>query len=89
MSTKSEVPHHLPGLAVPTSRTRHPAIPSRQRASDASLLTRLQAANDRVRRLTDENDKLRRRLAHALGDRRAEQTGQAPRQILDITDEQQ
>jgi hypothetical protein len=42
----------------------------RQRTSDASLLARLQAALDQCRKLTEENSRLRRQLAHALGERR-------------------
>lgn len=41
-----------------------------QRASEASLRQRLEAANDRIRRLNDENQRLRQQLAHALGQRR-------------------
>lgn len=62
--------------------TRHaptPSIPASQRASEASLLARLQAANERVRTLTEENNRLRHRLAHALGDQRAAQHGQGAR----------
>ena len=63
-----------------TRRAPAPSIPASQRASEASLLARLQAANERVRTLTAENDKLRRRLAHALGDQRAAQGARpAPR----------
>ncbi len=56
-----------------TARTRSPAqpLPARQRASDASLLRRLEAANERARSLTQENCDLRRQLARALGDLRA------------------
>lgn len=53
--------------------TRHspvPAVPAAQRTSDASLLIRLQAANENNRLLTQENQRLRRQLAHALGDQR-------------------
>ena len=53
--------------------TRHspaPAIPAAQRTSDASLLIRLQAANENNRLLAQENKRLRRQLAHALGDQR-------------------
>lgn len=42
-------------------------IPSPQRASDASLRQRLELATSRNRELTDENERLRRQLAHALG----------------------
>jgi hypothetical protein len=43
------------------------AIPAAQRATDASLRTRLTAALDRNKQLADENARLRRQLAHALG----------------------
>ncbi|MEU2868708.1 DUF6262 family protein [Streptomyces olivoreticuli] len=56
-------------------RTRHhiPAtrpVPDRQRASDLSLLRRLEAAIERNRQLEAENRELREALAHALGERR-------------------
>lgn len=47
-------------------------IPDRQRASDASLLRRLESAAERVRRLEAENQQLREALALALGERRAD-----------------
>ena len=50
------------------------AIPAAQRASDASLRTRLAAALERNRQLADDNARLRRQLARALGDQRSEQT---------------
>ncbi len=74
--TQPDLRAEIERLRDATRRAPTPAIPASQRASDASLLARLQAANERVRRLTEENDKLRRRLAHALGDQRANQTGQ-------------
>ena len=49
----------------------HAAVPSRQRASSTSLLQRLEAAADRIRRLESENQQLRDALARALGERRA------------------
>ncbi len=42
-------------------------IPAGQRATDASLRARLTAALDRNRQLADENARLHRQLAHALG----------------------
>jgi hypothetical protein len=45
-------------------------VPSRQRSSDASLLRRLDIANKRIRELTEDNHRLRRQLAQALGDNR-------------------
>ena len=47
------------------------SVPASQRASDTSLLRRLETANQRNRQLTDENQRLRRQLARALGDQRA------------------
>lgn len=52
-------------------------VPARQRASDDSLRRRLDIANCRNRELTDENQRLRRQLAHALGQLR-ENSGSAP-----------
>src|SRR5258706_15554131 len=46
-------------------------VPDRQRASDASLLRRLEAATERIQRLQAENQQLREALAQALGERRA------------------
>lgn len=53
--------------------TRHaPAapIPARQRTSEESALARLDIALKRNRELVKENQRLRRQLAHALGDQR-------------------
>jgi negative regulator of sigma E activity len=50
------------------------AIPSGQRATDASLRARLAAALDRNKQLADENARLRRQLARALGDQRSART---------------
>ncbi|WP_443073394.1 DUF6262 family protein [Streptomyces sp. NBC_01451] len=55
------------------ARHRVPAtrpVPDRQRASDASLLRRLEAATKRNRQLEAENRELREALALALGERR-------------------
>jgi hypothetical protein len=58
-------------------RQRHPATPppqlppQRQRASDTSLLRRLEAATARIRHLEADNQQLRDALARALGERRA------------------
>jgi hypothetical protein len=49
------------------------APPERQRASDASLLRRLQAATERIRGLEQDNHELRDALARALGHRRTNQ----------------
>jgi Family of unknown function (DUF6262) len=53
-----------------TSRAPAPPIPASQRASDASLLRRLTEASQRNRQLAEENSRLRRQLARALGEQR-------------------
>ena len=50
------------------------AIPAGQRATDASLRARLTTALDRNKQLADENARLRRQLAIALGDQRSART---------------
>jgi hypothetical protein len=53
-----------------TART----VPATQRATDSSLRARLTAALARNQQLADENARLRRQLAHALGDQRSSRT---------------
>jgi len=55
-----------------TAHRRAPTspVPARQRASDASLLRRLEATQQRIRQLTEENRQLRAHLAQALGQQR-------------------
>ena len=50
------------------------AIPAAQRTTDASLRARLTAALGRNKQLADENARLRRQLARALGDQRSART---------------
>jgi negative regulator of sigma E activity len=50
------------------------AIPAAQRTTDTSLRARLTAALDRNKQLAGENARLRRQLAHALGDQRSSRT---------------
>jgi hypothetical protein len=47
------------------------SVPAGQRATDTSLRARLTAALDRNKQLADENARLRRQLALALGDQRS------------------
>jgi hypothetical protein len=47
------------------------AVPARHRGSDASLTRRLEVANARNRELAEDNQRLRRQLAHVLGQLRA------------------
>ncbi|RSN19897.1 transposase [Amycolatopsis sp. WAC 01416] len=49
-------------------------VPARQRASDASLLSRLEAANQRNHALAAENRALRNQLAQVLGEQRVNLT---------------
>ncbi|MEU9155449.1 DUF6262 family protein [Streptomyces sp. NPDC048417] len=58
-------------LRVAHRRDPGSPVPARQRTSDASLLRRLEAANARIRRLTEENKQLHEQLARALGEQRA------------------
>jgi hypothetical protein len=54
--------------------------PQRQRATDASLLRRLEAATERMRQLEDDNRQLRQALTEALGTaREARATGRTSR----------
>jgi hypothetical protein len=53
-----------------------PGVPASQRTSQASLRRRLEVAEARVRALQGDNDRLRRQLAHALGEQR--RTRRAP-----------
>jgi hypothetical protein len=58
------------------TRERDPAsaVPAGQRATGASLRSRLTAALQRNQSLADENARLRRQLARALGDQRTART---------------
>ncbi len=51
---------------------RSASIPARQRGSDASLRRRLEIANQRIRGLTADNERLRRQLEEALGRNRTD-----------------
>lgn len=53
-------------------------VPDRQRGTDASLLRRLELAAQRIRQLEEDNKRLRRALAEALGERRTD-TAHGPR----------
>jgi hypothetical protein len=69
--TQPDLRTEIERLRDASRRDERTAVPASQRSSDASLLHRLQTALDRNQRLTEENQRLRRQLAHALGDRRA------------------
>jgi hypothetical protein len=57
-------------LRAVTGRAPLPSIPASQRTTEPSALTRLDAALNRNRELTEENQRLRRQLARALGEQR-------------------
>lgn len=68
--TQNDIRAEIERLRDATQQAPSPPIPASQRASDPSLRQRLTQANDRNRQLTQENQRLRRQLAHALGDQR-------------------
>ena len=68
--TQPDIRGQIQHLRDTTASTPAPAIPARQRATDASLRSRLAAALERNRLLAEENSRLRRQLARALGDQR-------------------
>ena len=74
--TQPDIRDQIQRLRSTTARTPAPvaAIPAGQRATDASLRARLTAALQRNQALADENARLRRQLARALGDQRTTRT---------------
>ncbi|HXA57733.1 MAG TPA: DUF6262 family protein [Streptosporangiaceae bacterium] len=68
-------------LREATQQAVSPSVPVAQRASDESLRQRLHTANERNRQLADDNQRLRRQLAEALGQLRT--TGK-PRSSITI-----
>lgn len=79
---QTDIRAEIQRLREATQQAPSPPIPARQRASEPSLLQRLTEANQRNRELTEENTRLRRQLAHALGDQRAS-TRNAPQNTPD------
>ncbi|MDW6066421.1 DUF6262 family protein [Streptomyces sp. FXJ1.4098] len=69
--TQPDLRAEIERLRAARRRASADPVPARQRASDASHLRRLEAANERNRRLTEENRQLREQLARALGELRA------------------
>jgi hypothetical protein len=69
--TQADIRDQIQRLRDITAGKAGTTIPARQRATDASLRSQLAAAHQRNRQLTEENSRLRRQLAHALGDQRA------------------
>ena len=69
--TEPDLRAEIEQLRAARRRATTSPVPARQRTSEASLLRRLEAANDRIRQLTQENKQLREHLARALGEQRA------------------
>jgi hypothetical protein len=69
--TQPDLRSEIERLRETTSRKPERPVPAAQRATAASLLRRLESALERNKRLAEENQQLRRQLAHALGDQRA------------------
>ncbi|WP_113702387.1 DUF6262 family protein [Nonomuraea lactucae] len=69
--SQPDIRDQIQHLRLITRRAPAPPLPTIQRASEASLLQRLQAATERNQQLAEENRRLRRQLAEALGQLRA------------------
>jgi len=63
-----------PDISSQIRRLRKQTADAAQRSTDASLRTRLAAALDRNKQLADDNARLRRQRAHALGGQRSTRT---------------
>src|ERR1035441_4152440 len=61
--TQPDIRDQIQHLRAASAKTQATAIPARQRATDASLRSRLAAALERNRVLAEENTRLRRQLA--------------------------
>lgn len=72
--TQPDISGQIRRLRQKTHGAGSAAIPAGQQATDASLRARLATALDRNRQLADENARLRRQLARALGDQRSSRT---------------
>jgi Family of unknown function (DUF6262) len=72
--TQPDIRGQIQRLRGPDTHTPTTAIPAAQRASEASLRARLTAALQRNQSLADDNARLRRQLARALGDQRSSRT---------------
>jgi hypothetical protein len=69
--TQPDIRAEIERLRSLDRRPLPPTAPARQRGSNASLTRRLEIALTRNRELTTDNKRLRRQLAHALGQLRA------------------
>jgi hypothetical protein len=65
--SQPDIRNQVQQLRNATRPMSSPPVSASQRASEASLLQRLQTANERNRQLAEDNQRLRRQLAEALG----------------------
>lgn len=65
--SQTDIKDEIRRLRAHNQPTHIATTPARQRATDESLRQRLDIALRRNRELADENQRLRRQLAHALG----------------------
>jgi hypothetical protein len=68
--TQPDIRTEIERLREATRQTPAAPVPTSQQASEPSLRARLQAALDRNRHLEQQNQRLRRQLAQALGQQR-------------------
>lgn len=69
--TQPDLKTEIQRLRDATRQAPTSTVPVSQKASETSLLRRLEAAAQRNRELAAQNQQLRRQLARALGDQRA------------------
>lgn len=67
---QADIRAEIQRLREATRRAPTPPIPAGQRTTQMSAQARLQAAVQRNQALAEDNQRLRRQLAHALGERR-------------------
>jgi uncharacterized protein DUF6262 len=72
--TQADIRDQIKQLRGARSRGTPETVPASQRASDNSLRARLASALQRNQALADQNARLRRQLARALGDQRTART---------------
>jgi Family of unknown function (DUF6262) len=72
--TQPDIAGQIRRLRAQTANATRTGVPANQQATDASLRARLSAALERNRQLADDNARLRRQLARALGDQRSART---------------
>ena len=72
--TQADIRDQIQQLRSTRDRDTADTVPASQRATDSSLRARLTAALQRNQALADENARLRRQLALALGDQRSAKT---------------